>query len=147
MSQKNCYCFAHVNHLFCFCIGLGNPWTKSAFSKWSHLWLILHTKWTIEKRISLALNGLKNISLPFIVLFLLAIKHRMFLWTWARFLKGLVTFLGPKANFKITTSCIAIVAAQFLAHKPINPASLNDSFIVSFPTLLKLWSWMQTWQK
>ena len=58
-------------------------------------------------RISLALNGLKNISLPFIVLFLFAIKHRMFLWTGARFLKGLVTFLGPKANFKITTSRIA----------------------------------------
>ena len=36
--------------------------------------------------------------------------------------------------------------AQFLAHKPVNFASLTDSFIVSFSKLLKLWSWMKTRQ-
>ena len=30
--------------------------------------------------------------------------------------------------------------AQFVAHKPVNFASLTDSFIVSFSKLLKLWS-------
>ena len=65
-----------------------------------HVWLILHTKWTIEKRISLALNGLKNSSSPFIVLFLFAIKHRMFLWTGVRFLKGLVTFWAQRQILK-----------------------------------------------
>ena len=37
------------------------------------------------------------------------------------------------------------MVAQFLAHKPVNSASLTDSFIVSFSKLLKLWSWMQTY--
>ena len=37
------------------------------------------------------------------------------------------------------------MVAQFLAHKPVNSASLTrDSFIVSFSKLLKLWSWTQT---
>jgi len=33
-----------------------------------------------------------------------------------------------------------------LAHKPVNFASLTDSFISSFSKLLKLWPWMQTRQ-
>ena len=49
--------------------------------------------------------------------------------------------LGPKANFEIQTCWIV---AQFLAYKPVNFASLTDSFIVLFSKLLKLWSWMQT---
>ena len=51
--------------------------------------------------------------------------------------------LGPKANFEIQTCWIV---AQFLAYKPVNFASLTDSFIVLFSKLLKLWSWMQTQQ-
>lgn len=39
-----------------------------------------------------------------------------------------------KANFKIKTFWIA---AQFLAHKPVNFAFLTDSFSVSFLKLLK----------
>ena len=38
-------------------------------------------------------------------------------------------FLSRKANFQIKTCWIV---AQFLAHKPVNFASLTDSFIVSF---------------
>ena len=52
-------------------------------------------------------------------------------------------FSDPKANLEIKTRWIVV---QFLAHKPFNFASLTDSFIVSFSKLLKLWSWMQTWQ-
>ena len=64
-------------------------------------------------------------------------------------LQGLVSrktrgnFSGSKANFKIKTCWIV---AQFLAHKPVNFASLIDSFIVLFSKWLKLWSWMQTQQ-
>ena len=51
--------------------------------------------------------------------------------------------LGPKANFEIQTCWIV---AQFLAYKPVNFASLTDSFYVLFSKLLKIWSWMQTQQ-
>ena len=50
-------------------------------------------------------------------------------WTGARFSKGPKNFLGLKANFKIR---ICWIVAQFLAHKPVNLASLTDSFIISF---------------
>ena len=33
---------------------------------------------------------------------------------------------------------------HFLAHKPVNSASLTDSFIASLSKLLKLSSWIQT---
>ena len=59
------------------------------------------------------------------------------------FLERPGNFSGPKANFKIKTCWII---AQFLAHKPVNFASLIDSFIVLFSNRLKLWSWMQTQQ-
>ena len=61
--------------------------------------------------------------------------------TWDPFLGRPDNFSGPKANFEIKTSWIA---AKFQAHKPVNFASLTDSFIISFSKLLKLWSWMQT---
>ena len=57
------------------------------------------------------------------------------------FLERPGNFSGPKANFKIKTCWIV---AQFLAHKPVNFASLIDSFTVLFSKWLKLWSWMQT---
>ena len=57
------------------------------------------------------------------------------------FLERPRNFLGPKANFKIR---ICWIGAQFLAHKPVNFASLTDSFIISFSKLLEPWSWMQT---
>ena len=42
----------------------------------------------------------KYISLPFIVLLLVAIKHRMFLWTWARFFSERPgNFFGPEGKF------------------------------------------------
>ena len=63
--------------------------------------------------------------------------------TWDPFLGRPDNFSGPKANFEIKTSWIA---AKFQAHKPVNFASLTDSFIMSFSKLLKLWSWMQTRQ-
>ena len=46
---------------------------------------------------------------------------------------------GPKADFKIQTCWIAV---QFLARKPVNFASLTDSFILLFSKLLKPWSSM-----
>ena len=46
-------------------------------------------------------------------------------------------FLGLKANFKTQTCWIV---PQFLAHKPVNFASLTDNFILLFSKLLKLWS-------
>jgi len=55
-------------------------------------------------------------------------------WTGARFSKG------PE-NQKIR---ICWIVAQFLAHKPVNFASLTDSFIISFSKLSEFWSWMQT---
>ena len=33
---------------------------------------------------------------------------------------------------------------QFLAYKPVQIASITDSFVVLFSKLLKLWPWMQT---
>ena len=51
------------------------------------------------------------------------------------FLERPGNFSGPKANFEIKTCWIV---AQFLAHKPVNSASLTDTFIVSFSRLLKL---------
>ena len=42
---------------------------------------------------------------------------------------------GPKANFKIKTCWMV---AQFLAHKPVNLASLTVSYIASFSKLLKI---------
>ena len=53
------------------------------------------------------------------------------------FLERPGNFSGPKANFEIKT---CLIVAQFLAHKPVNSASLTDTFIVSFSRLLKLWS-------
>ena len=50
---------------------------------------------------------------------------------------------GPKANFKVKTFWIV---AQSLAYKPVNFASLTDSFITSISKLLEPWSWMQTRQ-
>ena len=50
-------------------------------------------------------------------------------WSGACFFKCMETFLSPSAYFKIKTCSIV---AQFLAHKPVNFASLTDSFIVSF---------------
>ena len=44
-------------------------------------------------------------------------------------------FLGPKANFEMKTCWIV---AQFLDHKPVNCASLTDTFIESFSKLLIL---------
>ena len=55
------------------------------------------------------------------------------------FLERPGNFSGPKANFKFKTCWIA---AQFLAHKPVNFASFTDSFIVSLSKVLKLWSSM-----
>ena len=46
---------------------------------------------------------------------------------WGPFLERPGKFSGPKANFKIT-----VIIAQFLAHKPVNFASLNVSFLVLF---------------
>ena len=46
---------------------------------------------------------------------------------WGPFLERPGMFSGPKANFKIT-----VIIAQFLAHKPVNFASLNVSFLVLF---------------
>ena len=60
------------------------------------------------------------------------------------FLERPGNFSGPKANVKIKTCWII---AQFLAHKPVNFASLIDSFIVLFSNRLKLWSWMQKQQR
>ena len=61
----------------------------------------------------------------------------------ARVSKVPITFWALKAKFEIKACWIV---AQFLAHKPVNFASLTDSFIVSFSKLLKLWSWMKTRQ-
>ena len=38
------------------------------------------------------------------------------------------------------------MVVHVVAHKPVNYASLTDSFITSFSKLLKRWSWMQTRQ-
>ena len=58
------------------------------------------------------------------------------------FLERPGNFSGPKENFIVKTGWIA---AQFLAHKPVNCASLTDRFIlISFSKLLEPWSWMQT---
>ena len=46
---------------------------------------------------------------------------------WDPFLERPGMFSDPKANFKIT-----VIIAQFLAHKPVNFASLNVSFLVLF---------------
>ena len=43
-------------------------------------------------------------------------------------------FSGPKANFKITT---CLMVAQFQAYKPVNFASLNDSFLVLFLKIIE----------
>ena len=59
------------------------------------------------------------------------------------FLEKPGNFSGPKVNFKIKTF---VIVAQFLAHKPVNFASLTDSFIVSLSELLKLESWIHTRQ-
>ena len=59
------------------------------------------------------------------------------------FLERACDFSGPKANVEIK---ICWIVARFLTHQPVNPASLTDSFIVSFSKFLKLWSWMQTRQ-
>ena len=62
--------------------------------------------------------------------------------SWGSFLEGPGNFSGPKAYFIVKTGWIA---AQFLAHKPVNFASLTDRFIlISFSNLLEPWSWMQT---
>ena len=61
----------------------------------------------------------------------------------ARFSNSPATVSRPKANFEIQTCWMV---AQLMAHKPVNFASLTDSFIVLFSKLLKLWSWMQTQQ-
>ena len=60
------------------------------------------------------------------------------MWLGARFSKGPETFHARRQILKSKT---------FLAaHKPVNFASLTDSFIISFSKLLEPWSWMQTWQ-
>ena len=46
---------------------------------------------------------------------------------WGTFFEGPGNFSGPKGNFEIKT---CYIAAQFLAHKPVNSASLTNSFIV-----------------
>ena len=58
--------------------------------------------------------------------------------TRARFSKGPETF---QARRQILKSKKLLVA-----HKPVNFASLTDSFIISFSKLLEPRSWMQTWQ-
>ena len=63
--------------------------------------------------------------------------------TWGAFLERPDIFSGSKTNFEIKTCWIV---PQFPAQKPVNFASLSDSFIVPFSKLLKLWSWMQTRQ-
>ena len=57
------------------------------------------------------------------------------------FLERRGKFSGSKAHFKIKT-CWTVAQSQ--AHKPVNFASLTDSFIVLFSELLKLWSRIQT---
>ena len=46
---------------------------------------------------------------------------------WGLFLEKPGSFSVPKANFKIQT---CLTEAQFLAHKPVNFASLSNSFDV-----------------
>ena len=45
------------------------------------------------------------------------------------FLLGPGNFSRPKANFEVKT-CKLLIVAQFLAHKPVNFASLTDAFIL-----------------
>ena len=52
------------------------------------------------------------------------------------FLERPGNFSGPKAPIFKSETCSKV--AQFLAHKSVNFASLNDSFIVSFSKLMKL---------
>ena len=54
--------------------------------------------------------------------------------------------LGPvfREAWKFFKRCWTL--AQFLAHKPVNFASLTNSFYLSFSELLEPWSWMQTLQ-
>ena len=53
---------------------------------------------------------------------------------WGTFFEGPGNFSGPKGNFEIKT---CYIAAQFLAHKPVNFASFTNSCIVLFSKLLK----------
>ena len=46
---------------------------------------------------------------------------------WGPFFERPGNFSGPKGNFAIKT---CYIAAQFLAHKPVNFASFTNSFIV-----------------
>ena len=58
--------------------------------------------------------------------------------SWGSFLERPGNFSGPKANPIVKTGWIA---GQFLAHKPVNFASLTDRFIlISFSKLLEPWS-------
>ena len=59
--------------------------------------------------------------------FQLALPADFLFRAWGPFLERPGKFSGPKANFKIT-----VIIAQFLAHKPVNFASLNVSFLVLF---------------
>ena len=45
------------------------------------------------------------------------------------FLQRPGNFSSPKANFEVKT-CKLLIVAQFLAHKPVNFASLTDVFIL-----------------
>ena len=82
-------------------------------------------------------------SFPFRPRFSFRAAESLTLRTRGPFLERLGNFSSPKANFKLKTGW---KVAQFLAHKPLNFASLTDTFIVSFSKLLKLWYWIPTRQ-
>ena len=68
----------------------------------------------------------------------LRVPSVLLMWPGARFSKGPETFQARRQILK-SKKLLA-------AHKPVNFASLTDSFIISFSKLLEPWSWMQTWQ-
>ena len=70
--------------------------------------------------------------------FELRVAAVLLMWPGARFSKGPETFQVRRQILK---------SKKFLAaHKPVNFASLTDSFIISFSKLLEPCSWMRTWQ-
>ena len=52
--------------------------------------------------------------------------------SWGPFLERPDNFSGPKAKFEIKKTSWQWIVAQFFSHKPVNFASLTDSFFVSF---------------
>ena len=72
-------------------------------------------------------------KISFVTLYIILYRHS----TCEPFLERPGNFSDSKANFNIQT-CWKV--ARFLAHRPVNFASLSDSFIVLFSILWKLWS-------